>query len=281
MKDVVIIGGGIAGLSAAWWLRHRDIVLLEADNRSGGRIYSERRGLYWLNWGGHVYAGGNCATNRLLHATGTLAVAIPGSLSSLAMKGRLLSKGRVETFPFRLAMSNRVRWQIIKSGIKIGLAVAKYAKIATRRSGEDERSYQNRLYGFMNDCSFADFIGALPEDAKALFEPTVMRSGADMSEISAGAGIGYFSLVWGIGGGLTNSIIGGPSTLTQTITAALGKTIRLCSPVHEIVHKKHCVVVRYHQNGMVKEITARYVILATQANIAHNIAVDLEPDRYA
>jgi protoporphyrinogen/coproporphyrinogen III oxidase len=49
MKDVVIVGGGLAGLSAAWRLRHRDTVLLESEPRLGGRIRSERRGPYWLN----------------------------------------------------------------------------------------------------------------------------------------------------------------------------------------------------------------------------------------
>lgn len=44
MKDAVIVGGGLAGLSAAWRLRHWDIELLESDHRVGGRIRSERRG---------------------------------------------------------------------------------------------------------------------------------------------------------------------------------------------------------------------------------------------
>ncbi|WP_239695496.1 FAD-dependent oxidoreductase [Priestia filamentosa] len=52
MKDVIVIGGGLAGLSAAWRLKHHDILLLESDDRIGGRVRSERRGNYWLNWGG-------------------------------------------------------------------------------------------------------------------------------------------------------------------------------------------------------------------------------------
>ena len=36
VHDAVIVGGGIAGLSAAWDLRNRDVLVLEASDRPGG-----------------------------------------------------------------------------------------------------------------------------------------------------------------------------------------------------------------------------------------------------
>jgi len=56
-RDVVIVGGGIAGLSAAWRLRHRDVLLLEAGDRLGGRMRSDPCGEYWLNYGAHLFPG--------------------------------------------------------------------------------------------------------------------------------------------------------------------------------------------------------------------------------
>lgn len=278
MKDVVIVGGGIAGLSAAWRLRHWDMVLLESEARVGGRVRSERRGPYFLNWGGHVYAGGNSSTSWLLNDTGVDSVAVPGSLSGLAMNGKLLLKGRIESYPFRIPMPWSSRVGIMKTGAKVGLAVAKYAKIVGLREGEDEATRQQRVYNFMNDRSFADYVGALPQDVEALFRPTVTRSAADLDEISAGAGVGYFSLVWNIGAGLSQSIIGGPSTLTESIAAALGDRLQREATVDEIVNKKNSVVVRYRRHGVETEVEARCVVLATPATVSHRIAVDLDRD---
>lgn len=278
MQDVVIVGGGLAGLAAGWRLRHWDTVLLESQGRIGGRVRSERRGPYWLNWGGHVYAGGNSSTAWLLGDTGIDAVAVPGSLTGLAMNGKLLLRGRVETYPFRVPMSLSSRIRVLKAGAKVGLAVAKYARIVGLRPGESAASRQQRVYSFMNDRSFTDFLGDMPEDVDALLRPTVTRSSADLDEISAGAGVGYFSLVWGIGGGLTNSILGGASTLTESIAASLGDRVQLGAAVDEIVHKKKSVVVRYHQDGVEKEVEARCVVLATPATVSHKLAVDIDGD---
>lgn len=278
MKDVAIVGGGIAGLAAGWWLRHRDIALLESGARVGGRVRSERRGPYWLNWGGHVYAGGESATARLLADTGVESVAVPGSLAGLSMNGKLLLKGRVETYPFRIPMSWESRRAMVTAGMKVRLAVGRYARLVGRRPGESEASRQQRVYDFMNDRSFADFVGSLPPDAEALFAPTVTRSSAELDQISAGAGIGYFSLVWNIGEGLSQSILGGPSTLTETIAAALGERVQLGAAVREIVQKKNSVVVRYRQDDIDREVEARYVVLATPAPISHQLGVDLDDD---
>jgi oxygen-dependent protoporphyrinogen oxidase len=278
VKDVVIVGGGLAGLSAAWKLRHWDSVVLESGNRVGGRIRSERRGRYWLNWGGHVFAGAGTSTDALLNETGIAATQVPGSLAGLSMNGKLLLKGRIETYPFRIPMSNADRLAMIKTGMKVGSKVLKYAKVVQQRPGEDPAVRQQRIYDFENDRSFAEFVGDLPTDAEALFRPTVTRSAADPDELSAGAGIGYFSLVWNIGAGLNRGIVGGPSTLTEGIAAALGDRVHLNTEVHEIVHRKNSVVVRYRELGVDQEVEARYVVLATPATVAHKVAVDLPAD---
>ena len=278
MKDAVIVGGGLAGLSAAWRLRHWDIELLESDHRVGGRIRSERRGRYWLNWGGHVIAGPGSSTDELLNEVGVTAVAVPGSLKALSMNGRLLRNGRVASYPFLIPMPLAARAAVLTGGVKLAAAVARYLAVVRQRPGESGAQRQQRIYDFENERTFHEFTGDLPEDAAELFKVTVIRSAGDPDTLAAGAGIGYFSLVLGFGEGLNRGIVGGPSTLTESIAVALGDRVRLGAAVQEIVHRKDSVVVRYRQDGEEGEVEARTVVLATPATVAHRIAVDLPGD---
>lgn len=278
MYDAVIVGGGLAGLSAAFRLRHRNVLLLEQDTRLGGRIRSERRGDYWLNWGAHVYNGPGSATGELMRSVGIESTPVPGNLAGLAMNGALLTSGRVETFPFRVPMTWSDRAALLRAGAKVRAAGLKYARVSAPRDGEDYRVRQQRIYDFLGDRTFTDFVGDLPADADALFRPTVSRSAGDPEEVSAGAGVGYFHLVWNRSGGLSRNIVGGPSTLTETTGAALGEAVQTGAEVHEVVQAGDHAVVRYRRAGIDHEVKARYVVLATTAPVAHKVAPDLDPD---
>ncbi|APT82994.1 flavin monoamine oxidase family protein [Corynebacterium ammoniagenes] len=278
MKDAIIIGGGLAGLSAAWRLRHWDTVVLESSERIGGRIRSEQRGQYFLNWGGHVFGGPGTSTDTLLIETGTGAVDVPGTLAGTHMNGKLLLKGPLQTYPFRIPMKTSDRAAMITAGMKVSKDVFRYAAVVRQRPGETGEQRQQRIYDFENDRSFADYLGNIGPEAEALFTPTVTRSAGDPDEISAGAGIGYFSLVWNIGQGLSKSILGGPSTLTETIAAALRDRISTNAQVQEVTQHKDHVTVRYIQDGIEREETARTAIMATPATVSHKIGVDLRPE---
>jgi oxygen-dependent protoporphyrinogen oxidase len=42
LYDTVIVGAGIAGLTAAYMLRDKNILLIEKEDRFGGRVWSEK-----------------------------------------------------------------------------------------------------------------------------------------------------------------------------------------------------------------------------------------------
>ncbi|MCG7339269.1 FAD-dependent oxidoreductase [Staphylococcus sp. ACRSN] len=277
MKDVIIIGGGLAGLSAAWRLKNHDILLLESENRVGGRVMSERRGNYWMNWGGHVYAGKGSATDELLKSVGVKSLPVPGKLSAMHLNGKLLLNGRVELYPFRVPMSWKARLSLLKAGAKVRAAVIKYGKVEKQLEHEDYSVRQQRILDFMNNKTFTDFTGELPLDADAIFRPTVSRSTGEPEQISAGAGIGYFHMIWNKAGGLSQNIMGGPSTLTNTIACHLKKQIELNAQVSEVIKNKDFVTVRYKIGDTEYTETAKYVILATPAPITQKITKNLSP----
>ena len=100
--EAVIVGAGIAGLTAGWALRDRKILVLEATDRVGGRLRSEPRGPYWLNLGAHLFGGPGTLLDRLVAEMGLETRPIPGNRMGLAFRGRVLASGRPETYPFRL-----------------------------------------------------------------------------------------------------------------------------------------------------------------------------------
>ncbi|WP_144793040.1 NAD(P)/FAD-dependent oxidoreductase [Kocuria palustris] len=281
MLDTIVIGAGLAGLSAAWRLRHRDIAVLEDSPRVGGRLRSETRGDYVLNWGGHMFAGEGTATDRLFAETGTSWTQIPGSLAGLSMNGRLLTRGPVPSYAFRVPMPLGARAALLGAGARVSLDVLRYAWETRTRPGESAAVRQQRIYDFESRRTFQEYTGRLPEDADALFRPTVTRSAGDPDQISAGAGIGYFSLVWNIGAGLSRSILGGPSTMTEAMAAGLGDKLRLgCSVQRVIRHADHVEVHYRDENGAPRTETARTAVLATPAHVSHRLAENLAADAH-
>lgn len=279
--DVIVVGGGIAGLATAWRLRHRDVLLLEAADRTGGRLWSEGRGAYWLNWGAHVFSGPGSATGQLIDEAGAEAVPVPGELAALAMNGRLLTDGRVLTYPFRVPMPWASRLALLRAGAKVRLAVRRYGAACAPRAGDAPGALQQRVYDFLGDRSFADFTGPLPPDADAMFRPTVTRSAGSPEQVSAGAGVGYFRLVWDRKSGLSRNILGGPATLTETIRAALGPRARTGTEVTEVSRGPGGVTVRYRSGPGDGELRARHCVITTPAPITARIAADLEPETAA
>jgi oxygen-dependent protoporphyrinogen oxidase len=274
-REVVVVGGGIAGLTAAHALRDLDVVVLEAADRAGGRIFSEPRGENWLNFGAHVFGGESSSSGQLLRELGVSAEAVPGRLAAVSLNGKLVSRGPVESFPFRLPMPLRSRAALVRTGLRLRLAVREYAKIAAPREGEEPAARQQRLLDFMDDRSFAEFSGSLPEDVDLLFRSTLTRSSGEPEELAAGYGVGYFHLVWDRKGGLSRNILGGSSVAIDALASELGDRMRLGTRVTSVGRTP--AGVRVDIEGA-EPIEARAVIVATPAYATREIVADLPAD---
>lgn len=276
--DVVVVGAGLAGLAAAWEIRDRDVVVLEASDRVGGRLKSEPRDRYWLNWGAHVFAGSGSAVGRLIASAGVAAKPVPGSLVALALNGRVVASGPVETYPFRLPVSLAARASFLTAGLKLRRAVAEYQGLQEERPGESPRDVRSRVLAYRNDRTFAEFLGRVEPDVEAAFRATINRSSAEPSELAAGCGIGFFGLVWSKGRGLSRNIVGGSSLLPQAIARALGGRVVTGAVAREVTSEGGWARVRYSASGHEAEVRARACIVATPAYEAARVIANLPPD---
>ena len=283
-RDAVVVGAGIGGLAAAWDLRDRDVLVLDAADRLGGRVHSEPRGPYWLNLGAHVFSGPGSATWRLAEEVGVELRKVPGQLVAVELNGRIVAGGRPELFPFRLPLRLRDRVALIRAGLRLKRAVSGYERVARSRPGETVADTRRRVLAYGDDRTFAEWLGPLSGDAAALFRATVTRSTAELDEIAFGHGAGYFSLVWNAGKGLSYNVLGGPGRLIDGIAAGLPDRIVTNAEVTEVAGVRDqpdpspLLRVRYREHGADREVLARNVVLATKAFDAARIAVDLPPE---
>jgi len=248
-RDVVIVGGGIAGLSAAWRLRHRDVLLLEGGDRLGGRMRSDACGDYWLNYGAHLLPAPGSLVDAMARACGLETVPVTGAMMGLAVGSTRLTTGRVETYPLRLPLPLGDKVAFAKAGLKVQRAVARY-----HRSG--------RRFDFEDGRTFAELLGPLPPAVRDIFSCAAHRATAELDELSAGCGVGLFALVWrGKGSLIARNLLGGTGRLPAALGVELGERARTRCRVEAIRPEGDGLVVR-HQGG---EVTARHVIVAAQA----------------
>jgi oxygen-dependent protoporphyrinogen oxidase len=276
--DVVVVGAGIAGLTAAWELRDRDVVVLESESRAGGRIRSETRAPYWLNLGPHVFPPPQSDLGRLVEAVGLVTVPIPGTTVAAHVNGRVVAGGRPETLPFRLRLAPSARASLVRAGLKIRRGVAEYLALAQPREGEPRSELRRRLLAYRDDTSFADFLGSLHPDADALLRAAVRRVSADPEELAAGAGVAQFAATFSGDGSLYHrNLSGGTGLLAEALADRLGKRLRLGTRALRVEEVERGVRVHAADGAGPLEVVASSAVVATPAHVAVEIVAGLSP----
>jgi oxygen-dependent protoporphyrinogen oxidase len=268
-RDVVVVGGGIAGLAAAWRLRELDVLLLEAGERLGGRLRSDPRGDYWMSYGAHLFPGPGTTVDRMARDCGLGTVPVTGSMTGLAVGPKRLTRGRVETYPLRLPLSVRDRVTFALAGLRLQRAVSAYRGVSTPRAGEPPPDVRARVLAFEDERSLADFLGPLPPAVEPIFSCAAHRATAELSELSAGCGIGLFALVWsGKQSLIARNLLGGAGQLPVALGRRLGAHARTGCRVTDLRPQGREIVVEYQARRRAGSVRARHVVVAVQAPFA-------------
>jgi oxygen-dependent protoporphyrinogen oxidase len=157
---VVVVGGGISGLAAAWWLEQTglQVVLLEAAARAGGTIGTARE------QGCLVEAGPNSALEtsplvvRLIEATGIAAQRIDAAPA--ARKRYVLHGGRLIALP--LSLPALLATPLFSLGAKLALLREPFLRRGPAGPEESVAQFVRRRLGqeFL-DCAVDPFVAGV------------------------------------------------------------------------------------------------------------------------
>jgi len=158
--DVIVVGGGISGLSFAWGAasRGREVLVLDAASRFGGCLHSPHvEGGYWFELGAHT------AYNSY---GGLIAI-----LEGLGLVDRLVAR---EKAPFRLLVDGELR-SVGKELSLLRLFASLPRAPFTKKDGRTAREYFSRLVGKRNyERVMAPMLAAVPSQPADDFPATML-----------------------------------------------------------------------------------------------------------
>jgi len=267
--DVVVLGAGLAGMTAAYELRQRRVIVLEQLDRVGGRTFSGGNDDTWYNLGAQIVT-----SPRLLALCAELGldtVSLAEAEFAIGVNGHY-ARGKT---PERLFMNMPIS---LRDKADFARTVLRLRRLLRRL---DTMSQEQKL--LLDSKSLSQVMGRVsPTTAQILNGFCEAATGAPANEVSALMGLAY-----GLGAYIdphaskvNMAVRGGTQRITQRIAQLLAAdSVRLSSTVTRVRQEGDAVVVDYTASeGTATSIRAKHVVCALPASVALDVLADLPED---
>ncbi|MEE8582126.1 MAG: NAD(P)/FAD-dependent oxidoreductase [Myxococcota bacterium] len=281
LSSILIIGGGLAGLSCAWRLSRagHDVEVLERDAEPGGRLRSERLDEFRLDWGAPFLRSGD----RNLHGLART-LDLEQEIRPLGPPGfATLRNGRLEAFDFggrseRGPEKWKERWERWRGPRLSGAARMRLLRLAAllrRRRRWLEPLRPERAAPLEQEEGLADLAGLVGgELLDAVVEPVLrLACDAELDELS-----GAFTLLAlhaADRGFVFQCIDGGVGRFTSAF--AEGVSLRAGCEVHAVETERSGARVRYRVGSRERSALADAVVLAVPGPLIPELCPKLAP----
>ena len=270
--DAVIVGAGLAGLTTAYRLRDKNILVLEKEDVCGGRTISRKMGEYVYNTGAQVVLNDEGETSKLAREIGVEKTLIDKTRMPMHMKGRLITaplQPRTLGEPLFLWRLPIPLIEKVKMGLKVLRIRSRFSELV-----DQEPDPNNPKTRELCAETLEDFMDAHHPDIRAIWD--TLSKGANTAtadEVAAFQPINTFLHF----AEDEYYVTGGTWELTRALWDHVKDKTETSATVDEIVHENGAVRVSYDHSGERKTVTARRCVISIPAPLVTGIVRDM-PD---
>jgi len=277
--EVLIIGGGISGLSTAWWLARQGIrvEVWEADERPGGKIKTNHEARYVTEQAANLLVNFRPEINDLVRVSGLETnkrqrsdelnryVIMNGQLAAVPMKPGAMMMSPLWSWPAKLRMLTEI---VVPRG---GHESESVTEFITRRLGRE--ILESAIEPFVSGT-----MGSDPDLAEAqMVLPRLTALEKTFGSITMGMLINHIRKRQRANNADTFSFQNGMSELIDTLSASPGIHLRTSRRVNNISRHSGHWHVAAEGADQAKHISAQHLVISTPADSAATLLSSVDP----